>query len=138
MKIKLIVACGTFALAVSFATAPGPSYAGSLSECVTILENARTCLENDGATPITANNMNFPANELQCTILLDDGVGLDARFIILAQAVGFLGNPFDREFKCVVIIEQSGCNRLEQSTDLDRMDYAIWATIARAECRAAL
>ena len=131
-RFLLIMAC-----VLGFAIAPGPIYAGDLlAECVTNLNIFRGCFASDTTTLTGVDVQQFQGHDVQCTITRNPG---NARLFVSATTFGFLDEPLTRNRTCnITIIGTTNCNDSVTVQELSRHEYAVWARLARAECKGEL
>ena len=121
---------------LGFAAAQGPIYAGDLADCVINLDIARGCFVGDTTTLKGVLVQQFQGHDVQCLIERNPG---NARLFVSALTIGGLKDNKNRNRTCNIMIDgTANCNDSVTELNLSRKDYAAWALLARAECKAAL
>ena len=76
---------------LGFAAAQGPIYAGTLLDCLDILETAKDCYKCPNTGDLkTVTVQAFPGHDVQCDIKREPG---NATLTLLAQTTGPIGPP---------------------------------------------
>ena len=121
---------------LGFAAAQKTIYAGDLADCVMNLDIARGCFVGDTTTLKGVLVQQFQGHDVQCLIERNPGT---ARLFVSAFTTGVLKDNRNRNRTCNITITGTGsCNQSVTELALSRKDYAAWALLARAECKAAL
>ncbi len=120
---------------LGFAVAQGPLYAGTLCECLAVLDAKKACFDANSG-PVTAVSVNrfVPGNLLQCTIIAGG-----ARLNLVADFIGNKTDPQNLNFNCQISVTGVGnaCGPGTNIQNLSRKESSAWATLAAAECREA-